>query len=66
MLKGIPETFAVAGETVSAAQQINPTTIHLTLSGSGAGKAWLLAANDPAIRTYQGGFANAAAGTFPS
>ena len=63
--KGIPLTFTVATRTVTAITRVSPTVATLTLSASGAGLAYALGPNDPAIRTPSGGFAAAAAGTFP-
>lgn len=63
--KGIPLSFSVATVTVESITVVSPTVAQLHLSGSGAGKAWSLGPNDPAIRTYTGGYAAAAAGTFP-
>lgn len=57
--------FTVATVTVDAITRVSPTIFTLTLSGSGAGKAWTMAGNDPTFRTSTGGFVNAAAGTFP-
>lgn len=64
-VSGIPAGFAVADVTVNSVTVVDGQHFTATLSGSGAGKAWSLAANDPALRTYQGGYANPAAGTFP-
>lgn len=65
IVTGIPLTFTVATRTVTAITIVSATVFTLTLSGSGATLAYSLLANDPAIRTYSGGFAAAAAGTFP-
>ena len=62
---GIPAGLAVADVTVQSITQVDAQHVTLGLSGSGAGKAWSLAANDPAFRTYQGGYASPASGTFP-
>ena len=63
--KGIPLTFTVATVTVTAITRVSQFVATLTLSGSGAAKAYALGANDPAIRTASGGYAAAVAGTFP-
>jgi hypothetical protein len=65
VVKGIPAGFSVADVTVNAVHQVDAQHITMTLSGSGAGKAWAMLANDPAIRTRDGGYVAAAAGTFP-
>ena len=57
--------FSVATVTVNSFTVISPTVVHLTLSATGAGKAWVQAADDPNVRTYTGGKVAAAAGTFP-
>lgn len=64
-LSGIPESLTVATVTLSDLVQVSPTVYHITLSASGAGKAYSLGNNDPAIRTYNGGYCAAVAGTFP-
>ncbi len=64
--KGIPESLVVGSRTFSAFTVISPTVAHITLSATGAAQAYSMDANDPAIRTQSGGFANAFAGTFPS
>lgn len=65
VVTGIPLKFSVADVTVNSITLVDAQHFTLTLSGSGAAKAWTLLANDPAIRTVQGGYANPAAGTFP-
>lgn len=65
VVKGIPTFFSVATVTVDSITVVDAQHFTLTLSASGAGKAWVLLANDPNIRTAQGGYANPAAGTFP-
>lgn len=57
--------FAVATVTVDTITRVSPTVFTLGLSGSGAGKAWTMAGNDPTFRTSTGGYVNAASGTFP-
>jgi hypothetical protein len=64
VIKGIPQSFSVATVTVNSMTIVDSQHFTLTLSGSGAAKAWSLLANDPALRTYQGGYASPAAGTF--
>lgn len=63
--KGVPASFDVADVTVNSVTVVDSQHIQLHLSGSGAGKAWSLGANDPALRTSTGGYVNAAADTFP-
>lgn len=65
ILNGTPTKLTVATVNVLSATQVTAQQITVTLSASGAGKAWSLGANDPAIRTFQGGYASPAAGTFP-
>ena len=65
IVKGIPSKFSVADVTVQSITIVDAQHFTLTLSGTGAAKAWTLLANDPNIRTAQGGYANPAAGTFP-
>jgi hypothetical protein len=65
IFNGVPATFTVADVTVQSITVVDAQHCTLTLSGSGAGKAYELDANDPAFRTYQGGYAAPAAGTFP-
>ena len=62
---GVPAKFVVADVTVNSITVVDSQHVTLTLSGSGATKAWSLGANDPAFRTAQGGYAAPAAGTFP-
>lgn len=57
--------FAVATRTIIAHVQTSPQVITLTLSGSGAGLAWVQSNRDPAVRTLTGGYVAAKAGTFP-
>lgn len=65
VVTGIPASFTVATCTVTGITIVSATVFTLTLNASGAGKAFALLANDPAIRTYSGGYAAASAGTFP-
>lgn len=63
-VNGLPTKLVVADVTLMSIHQVDAQHVTITLSGSGAAKAWSLGANDPAFRTYQGGYAAPASGTF--
>lgn len=52
------------GGPVVSQTQTNPTTVVLVLTATQASAVWSIAANDPAISTFQGGGNAAAGGTF--
>lgn len=63
---GMPTKLTVGALTFSNFVAVSDLVAHITLSATGAGAAYSLGANDPAIRTYSGGYANAHTGTFPA
>lgn len=65
VFSGALPLFTVATVTVNSQTIVSSTVRTLTLSGSGAAKAWAQAANDPSARTMTGGYVAAASGTFP-
>lgn len=61
---GIPASLKVDNKSPVSAARTGPNSVVYTFADSGAAKAYVLAAKDPAIRTRNGGYAAPAAGTF--
>jgi hypothetical protein len=64
VITGTPNLNVSGGLTFVSQVQTSPTVLAITYSGALTTKTWSLAANDPAIHTYQGGGVAAASGTF--
>jgi hypothetical protein len=64
-VRGVPASFKVNGVGATAVTVTDAQHVLLTFAVNvAAGQTWVIGANDPAIRTANGGFVASAAGTF--